>query len=173
MKIITRENPFETIKHTDDQGNEYWLAREMQKLLGYVQWRNFYDTIEKAIFSCKNCRIAPKNHFANVSKSIISGKNTKQEIEDFRFTRYACYLVAMNGDPRKTEIAYAQSYFAIQTRKSEIIEEMIKKQSLSLHDVDVAIHLFLETQKQFPNIQHPENLIEIITSIKEDEMIEE
>jgi DNA-damage-inducible protein D len=106
-------------------GIEFWFARDLKNLLGYEQWRNFLSVIEKAKESCKNAGNDISNHFANVSQTIAMPKGATKEIEDYMLTRYACYLIAQNGDPRKEEIAFAQSYFAVQTRKQEIIEERI------------------------------------------------
>lgn len=117
-------------KRFDDYANtegdvEYWLARELQELLGYSKWSNFLNAIEKAKESCKTTGLDVPNHFADVSKKVKIGSETEREIDDIMLTRYACYLIAQNGDPRKEEIAFAQSYFAIQTRKQEILEERI------------------------------------------------
>ncbi|MDO8873026.1 MAG: DNA damage-inducible protein D [Methanoregula sp.] len=116
---------FEDYVHVKD-GVEFWFARDLQTLLGYAEWRNFIRVIEKAQESCKNSNHAILDHFVDVNKSIPVPKGGEREIEDIMLTRYACYLVAQNGDPRKEEIAFAQSYFAVQTRKQEIIEEHIQ-----------------------------------------------
>ena len=116
---------FDDIVHTTEEGLEYWYARELQVVLGYSQWRRFNETIERAKIACKSSGFNTSDHFANVGKMINLPKGATREIEDIVLTRYACYLIAQNGDPRKDEIAFAQSYFAVQTRKQEIIEERL------------------------------------------------
>ena len=110
----------------EEQGIEYWSARDLQSLLGYTDWRNFLGVIEKAKEACINSQIDPNYHFVDVNKMIKLPKNATREVEDIIITRYACYLIAQNGDPRKEQIAFAQSYFAFQTRKQELIEERIE-----------------------------------------------
>lgn len=109
----------------DYQGVECWSARELQVLLNYTEWRNFENVINKAKDSCKTARQDINDHFVDVNKMVQIGSGTEKSIPDILLTRYACYLIAQNGDSRKEEIAFAQSYFAIQTRKQEIIEERI------------------------------------------------
>jgi len=127
-QIITKlTKNFEDYAH-QESGVEFWFARDLQKLLGYDKWENFLNAIEKAKEACKNSGQDVQDHFPGVRKTIAMPKGATKEIEDFMLTRYACYLIAQNGDPRKEEIAFAQSYFAIQTRKQELIEERIALQ---------------------------------------------
>ena len=117
------EKVFEDIKHIDENGNEYWLARELQVVFEYTQWRRFENTISKAKTACSNSSVSVENHFANVGKMINLGKGGTRSVDDYKISRYACYLIAQNGDPRKEVIALAQTYFAIQTRKQELSEK--------------------------------------------------
>lgn len=104
---------------------ECWSARELQVIFGYAKWQNFQKIIEKSKESCKNAEIDVYNHFTDVSKTIDMPKGAKKEITDIALTRYACYLIAQNGEPTKPEIAFAQTYFAVQTRKQEVIEQRL------------------------------------------------
>ena len=107
---------FESIKHIDELGNEYWLARELMEVLGYNKWENFHNVIKSSKVACENSGINFLEHFPEVRKTIIMPKGTKKDIINYKLSRYACYLIAQNGDSRKKTIALAQTYFAIQTR---------------------------------------------------------
>ena len=120
---ISNNTTFESIEHIDDEGKEYWYARELQKVLNYTQWRRFNDVIEKAKIACSNSNISVVNHFANVGKTIPMPKGAFKRVDDYKLSRYACYLIAQNGDSRKRVIAEAQTYFAIKTRMQEISEK--------------------------------------------------
>jgi DNA-damage-inducible protein D len=110
----------------EQEGIEYWLARELQLLLGYADWRNFLNAINKAKESCKTTNEAISDHFVDLTKMVSIGSGAERKQDDIMLTRYACYLIAQNGDPKKEQIAFAQSYFAVQTRKQELLEERIK-----------------------------------------------
>lgn len=116
------EQTFEDIKHYDENGEEFWYARELQKVLEYSQWRRFSETIERAKLACQNSGYNPANHFANVGKMVDIGSGAEREIDDVILSRYACYLIVMNGDPRKEIISLGQTYFAVKTRQQELIE---------------------------------------------------
>lgn len=112
------------IKQKDTRGFDYWHARDLQKLLGYVEWRNFKDAIKRARMACESSGGIPSHHFGDVNKMVSLGSDAKRETDDVVLTRYACYLIAMNGDPTKPEVAASQTYFAIQTRKQELNEQV-------------------------------------------------
>lgn len=122
--IINYKNKFDEIRHEENEV-EFWYARELMHLLGYSKWQNFENVLSKAEVACANNGITVENHFAETSKMVTLGSGANREVEDYMLTRYACYLIAENGDSRKEQIAFAQSYFAVQTRKQELIEERI------------------------------------------------
>jgi len=114
---IPRRKSFEELKQINQYGAEYWSARDLQPLLGYNHWRSFDNAVTKAITSCEKSGNEPGHHFARARKPITGGKGAVQEVDDYHLSRFACYLIAQNGDPRKPEIANAQKCFAIQTRR--------------------------------------------------------
>lgn len=124
-EIITKLRTDFELAACEEEGVEYWSARELQKLLGYTDWRNFTNVVDRAKDACKNSMIEVSYHFVDVNKMVDLGSGAKRGVDDIFLTRYAAYLIAQNGDPRKEEIAFAQSYFALQTRKQELLEERI------------------------------------------------
>ena len=129
QRINQYKSSFDSIAKeiTDDSGEsvEVWYARELQTLLGYARWENFVVAINRAIDSCKTQGVSIDDHFREVTKMVSLGSGAQRPVQDFMLTRYACYLIAQNGDPKKEEIAFAESYFAVQTRRAEIIEERL------------------------------------------------
>jgi DNA-damage-inducible protein D len=125
-QISTLHKSFEeTVQNEDDI--EFWYARDLQQLLDYTDWRNFLLVIDKSKMACENAKVEVKYQFVDVNRLITHGKGGKREIPDIKLTRYACYLIAQNGDPRKEVIAFAQTYFAVQTRKQEVLEERLRE----------------------------------------------
>lgn len=114
---------FEEFKQTNEHGAEYWSARDLQTLLGYSQWRRFEQAIERAITSCEQWGNRPDYHFAGAGKMVGLGSGSQRSVEDYQLSRFACYLIAQNGDPRKPEIAQAQKYFAVQARRQELSDQ--------------------------------------------------
>ena len=143
---------FESHANKSSEGIEFWLARDLQQLLGYAKWDNFISVISKAKTACEVTGHTVNDHFADVGKTIQMPKGAQKEVPDIMLTRYACYLIAQNGDPRKEEIAFAQNYFAVQTRKFEIIEKRIQeferltaRQKLTETEKDLSGVIFQQT----------------------------
>ena len=127
--ITKLTNSFNAIvQQVPNAAAEFWYARDLQELLGYTEWRNFLKVIEKAKDSAQNVGASVQNHFVDVNKMVSIGSGAERPVEDIMLTRYACYLIAQNGNPRKEAIAFAQTYFAVQTRKQELIEERLRLQ---------------------------------------------
>ena len=123
--VQTLTTNFEAHAQQTESGIEFWLARDIQYLLGYTKWDNFLNVVSKAKTACEVSGHAVLDHFADVGKTIAMPKGAEKEVPDLMLTRYACYLIAQNGDPKKQEIAFAQTYFAVQTRKAELIEQRL------------------------------------------------
>jgi DNA-damage-inducible protein D len=161
--IIKLHKDFEqSVYKEENTGMEFWLARDLQNLLGYSQWRSFESVIDKAIVACKNSGHNPDDHFARTRKMVGLGSGAKREIEDIALTRYACYLIAQNGDPSKDAIAFAQTYFAVQTRKQEIIEQRIaeierfnarRKLALSEKELSGIIYERIQDEQSFARVR--------------------
>jgi DNA-damage-inducible protein D len=159
--ILKLHKNFEKFAY-DQDGIEYWLARDLQELLGYSEWRNFLNAVQKAKESCQTGREAVLDHFVDVNKTILMPKGASKDVPDIMLTRYACYLIAQNGDPKKEQIAFAQSYFAIQTRKQELLEERIQlmerlhaREKLAATETELSKNIFERgvDNKGFANIR--------------------
>ncbi len=129
-RIQSMQKDFDALaKAVPEENVEFWFARDLMEALGYARWENFLTAIQRAITSCETMGYTAGDHFRGVTKMVALGSGAERAIDDFMLTRYACYLIAQNGDPRKEEIAFAQSYFAVQTRKQELIEERMRLQA--------------------------------------------
>lgn len=125
MQLKLLAQTLDDIRHQN--GNEYWYARDLWQLLGYARWSNFLPAVERAKESCRTSGFVVEDHFLGVQKMVDLGSGSQREIDDYKLTRYACYLIAQNGDPRIPEIAFSQMYFAMQTRKQEVLEKNIEE----------------------------------------------
>jgi len=124
--IVRLHANFERMAHAfPETGTEFWCARDLQVLLGYAKWENFSNVVDKGITACEKTGCDPRDHFLGIKKMVDLGSGAKRPIDDIALTRYACYLIAQNGDPSKEQIAFAQTYFAVQTRKQEVIEQRL------------------------------------------------
>lgn len=160
--IVRLHASFEELVHKDEDSGEYWLARDLQELLGYAKWENFAKVIDKARTACEGSGYDSEDHFLDVRKMIDLGKGATRAIDDIALTRYACYLIAQNGDPSKEAIAFAQTYFAVQTRKQELIEQRLaemerlsarKKLTLSEKELSGIIYERVGDQMSFARIR--------------------
>jgi len=147
--VSVADNDFENIKETDENSVEFWTARKLMSVLDYSNWQNFEEVIKKAIIACKNSGQNVKNHFIDISKMTIVGSNTARFIKDWKLDRYACYLIAQNGDSRKQKISLAQTYFAVQTRKQEILDNLSDSQKRVFIRDQVNILLFRPENKRY------------------------
>jgi len=135
---ILGKKTFEELKLANEHGAEYWSARDLQPLLGYTQWRRFEDAVKRAMTSCETSGNNPVNHFAGAGKMVDIGSGSQREVDDYQLSRFACYLIAQNGDPRKPEIAQAQKYFAVQARRQEQSElAAVLKTSLTVRKWEI------------------------------------
>lgn len=164
--IQSLTDTFEDHSHITENGVEFWFARDLQFLLGYSEWRNFQKVIVKAKIACETSDNSVSDHFVDINKTIPMPKGAEKEIDDIMLTRFACYLIAQNGDPKKEPIAFAQNYFAIQTRKSELIEQRINdwerlqaRDKLSLSEKELSGLIYEQTgsDKNFGIIRSKED----------------
>ncbi|MDD2247677.1 MAG: DNA damage-inducible protein D [Syntrophomonas sp.] len=139
-KPVGSQSPFEQIKRINEQESEYWSARDLMKILGYLNYRNFLPVIKKAIRACENSDISASDHFAQVRNMIETGKGAKRSVNDYYLSRYACYLVVQNADSEKEMVALGQTYFAVQTRKQEIFEQASENEKRVILWQEMRIH---------------------------------
>lgn len=153
------EQTFESIKHVNEYGEEYWLARELQPILEYAQWRRFAEVMDRAKLACKNSGFAVGDHFADVGKMVDIGSGAERRVADVMLSRYACYLIVMNGDPRKEIIAIGQTYFAVKTRQQELIdnyEQLSEDQKrLAIRNEMIAHNKSLAEAAQMAGVEDP------------------
>ena len=153
------QNTFESIKHIDENGAEFWLARELQKALEYAQWRRFQESVERAKTACEASGLEVADHFADVGKMVDLGSGSQRKIADIKLSRYACYLIVMNGDPRKEVIALGQTYFAVKTRQKEIADEAAQlsedEKRLAIRDEVTIRNKFLASSAKAAGVETP------------------
>ena len=153
------QKTFESIKHTDENGTEFWYARELQVALEYAQWRRFQDSVERAKTACEASGLNVMDHFADVGKMIDLAKGAQREIADIKLSRYACYLIVMNGDPRKEVIALGQTYFAVKTRQQEIADDVAQlsedEKRLAIRDEVTIRNKFLASSAKTAGVVTP------------------
>lgn len=153
------QNTFESIKHIDENGVEFWYARELQIALEYAQWRRFQESVERAKTACEASGLDVDDHFADVGKMIDLAKGARREIADIKLSRYACYLIVMNGDPRKEVIALGQTYFAVKTRQQEIADDVAQlsedEKRLAIRDEVTIRNKFLASSAKVAGVETP------------------
>jgi len=150
---------FESIKHVDEDGNEFWYARELQSALEYREWRNFEKSLDKAKTACEASDINKTDHFVDVNKMVSLGSGSERKIADVKLSRYACYLIVMNGDPRKEVIALGQTYFAVKTRQQEVSEDLAQlsedEKRLAIRDEVTIRNKFLASSAKAAGVVTP------------------
>ena len=153
------QKTFESIKHIDENGNEFWYARELQKALEYTEYGKFLPVIEKAVEACRKTGFDEENHFAHVSEMVRIGSGAERKMESYKLSRYACYLIVMNGDPRKEVIALGQTYFAVKTRQQEIADDIAQlsedDKRLAIRDEVTIRNKFLASSAKAAGVETP------------------